>query len=235
MGIRRIAKILLGRDVYTKVDCQLPTIRLGSGYGGWDVVPALIRHDSIIYSVGIGHDISFDLALINRFTCAVFGFDPTPAVVTWIREQHLPESFQFLPIALGAYDGLLELHPPKDPSHISFTMVGGQGRSDGSIKVECRTLDTLMASLSHSNLDLLKMDIEGAEYEVIRLLAQGNVRPSQLLVEFHHRFDSVGVEATREGIAILRSVGYLVAAVSKNGNEYTFIHESVAHPLRNSL
>lgn len=42
-------------------------MRLGSKYGGWIVPATLVRPDSVCYCVGVGEDISFDLALIERW------------------------------------------------------------------------------------------------------------------------------------------------------------------------
>ncbi|GIS18490.1 MAG: hypothetical protein CM15mP120_04060 [Pseudomonadota bacterium] len=43
-----------------------------------------------------------------------------------------------------------------------------------------------MRDLGHDHLDVLKMDIEGAEYAVLDDMLQSNILPDQLLVEFHH-------------------------------------------------
>ena len=45
---------------------------------GFYLNPEFINEKSIIYSFGIGEDISFDLSLIKEFDCNVFGFDFTP-------------------------------------------------------------------------------------------------------------------------------------------------------------
>lgn len=52
--------------------------RLGTEYGGWDI-PTNIGFDenSIIYSGGVGEDISFDLKLQNKYNCYIILIDPT--------------------------------------------------------------------------------------------------------------------------------------------------------------
>ena len=42
-----------------------------------------------------------------------------------------------------------------------------------------------MKSNGHSHLDLLKIDIEGAEYEVLNYLINKSISVTQILVEFH--------------------------------------------------
>lgn len=43
-----------------------------------------------------------------------------------------------------------------------------------------------MKELSHSVIDILKIDIEGSEYDVIEDLINSKIRPKELLNEFHH-------------------------------------------------
>jgi hypothetical protein len=72
-------------------------------------------------------------------------------------------------------------------------------------------------------VDLLKMDIEGAEYPVIADIGEDDVEVEQILIEFHHRFDGVGVAATSGAIATLNRNGYRIIAVAPGGAEYTFL------------
>ena len=73
----------------------------GNEYGGFYVCPVFINENSIVYSFGIGEDISFDKALIDIHGCHVFGFDPTPKSIDWIKSQKLPENFNFYEYGLG--------------------------------------------------------------------------------------------------------------------------------------
>lgn len=66
---------------------------------------------------------------------------------------------------------------------------------------------TLAGNLSHGTIDLLKMDIEGAEYRVIDDICRGSLLPAQLLIEFHHRIDGAQIENTMRSIACLRQIG----------------------------
>ena len=68
------------------------------------------------------------------------------------------------------------------------------------------------------------MDIKGAEYEVLEGLLASPIKPSQLLVEFHHRFPAIGLEKTVDMISLLRMAGYKIFAVSDTGREVSFLH-----------
>ena len=79
-----------------------------------------------------------------------------------------------------------------------------------------------MSALGHERLDLLKMDIEGAEYAVLDDMLQSGILPDQLLVEFHHgkrRKGRFPVRATRQRVDALISKGYKVFWASQSGRE----------------
>jgi len=79
-----------------------------------------------------------------------------------------------------------------------------------------------MERLGHNHIDVLKMDIEGAEYGVIADLLSCNIRVDQLLVEFHHRWPEVGVQKTKQAIRELNRAGYRIFHISQTGEEYSF-------------
>ena len=69
------------------------------------------------------------------------------------------------------------------------------------------------------------MDIEGAEYEVITSLCHSHLRPSQLLVAFHHRFPGIGNERSTIAIEQLREAGYQLHDISDSNERFSFVHE----------
>ena len=53
-------------------------MKLGTNYGGWDLpYDARLDSQSIVYSGGVGEDISFDLLLKTKHDCHLFLIDPT--------------------------------------------------------------------------------------------------------------------------------------------------------------
>ena len=80
-----------------------------------------------------------------------------------------------------------------------------------------------MQELGHDHIHIVKMDIEGAEYDVIEDIYQSNVRPDQMLIEFHHRFPGVGTLKTRDAINKVRAMGYQLFSVSDTKEEFGFI------------
>lgn len=87
-----------------KANTRVPHIVLGTEYGGWPL-PVDLPKGQLLYSFGVGKDISFDLGAIDRFGCRVIVFDPTPRSQGWLASQKLPEVFQFDPTGNAARDG----------------------------------------------------------------------------------------------------------------------------------
>jgi hypothetical protein len=67
------------------------------------------------------------------------------------------------------------------------------------------------------------LETEGAEYDVLHTLDEDGIYPSQVLVEFHHRFFRDGIARTRAAIQRLNTRHYRLVAVSPSGEEYTFL------------
>ena len=88
-------------------------------------------------------------------------------------------------------------------------------------------LGTILKMLGHSCIDLLKMDIEGAEYDVLADLLTQRIPVKQILVEFHHRWPQIGVDKTRQAIHALNAAGYKIFSVSPGGEEYSFLYLSL--------
>ena len=198
--------------------------RIGSGYGGWTLFPGLLDESSVVFSLGVGEDISFDLGLIARCGVKIHAFDPTPRAVRWVADRGTPDAFVLHEIGIAAFDGEARFIPPRDPRHVSLSMVEGAA-TERTVTLPVARLQTLMERVGVQELDLLKLDVEGAEYPVLQDLCRSSVRPGQILVEFHHHLPGFTVRQTVDAVAALRSLGYRVFSVSPNNHEVSFVHE----------
>ena len=224
-GIRlakRRLKALVGLDVWQRSEIAVPTVRLGTAGARWAIASPGLGPGTIVYTCGVGTDVSFERDLIARFGTIVHAFDPTPLSIEWAGRQQFPDGFTFHPYGIADYDGSARFAPPRKLKFASFSMVRGGGVGS-AVEAPVRRLATLRASLGLPAPDVLKLDIEGSEYAVIRDLLAGDLRPAQILVEFHHRWREVGARQTREAIDRLRGAGYRVAEVAPNGLEFTFV------------
>jgi FkbM family methyltransferase len=156
--------------------------RLGSHYGGWWVPTGPIAEDSVVYAAGVGEDATFDLALIELFGCRVWAMDPTPRSIEYATRIDEPR-WNFLPFGLWKEDATVHFHPPADSEHVSHSATEVRGSGPG-FDAQCYTLTSVMERLGHDRIDLLKMDIEGAEGPVLDQMLADGIRPRALCVEF---------------------------------------------------
>ncbi len=222
-GLKRFARAAAGRDLWQTRQLESAPLTLGGKDASWTICHSTLLPTSTVYSLGVGEDISFDLALIPRFGVTIHAFDPTPRSIEWIKAQTIPAGFVFHPFGVGPLDGMCRFLPPRNPAHVSHSLVH-RDTAGPAIELPVHRLSTILQMLGHERIDLMKMDIEGAEYDVIRDLLNSQISVGQLLVEFHHRWREVGIELTRKTIRNLNDAGYRIFHVSPRGDEYSFLN-----------
>jgi FkbM family methyltransferase len=220
--LKRNSRALLGKDLRTCPQRNCATLTLGGDGAEWTLCPDTLCSNSVIYSAGVGEEISFDLEIIRRFGAIVHAFDPTPRSIEWIKAKSLPEKFVFHPYGVAAKDGVYKFNPPTNPYHVSHTIVNRDSPWP-AIELPVYRVSAILQKLGHTKIDLLKMDIEGAEYEVIEDLLDSRITVRQLLVEFHHRWPHVGLDKTKQAIQRLNGAGFEIFSVSPTGEEYGFL------------
>ncbi len=225
--VRRLFRLMRHRRLH-KPDLKVSHVVIGTDYGGWPIIPAILPKRPLIYSVGVGEDISFDLGMIEQFDAVVHAFDPTPRSLEWIGEQSLPAAFNYHPIGLGGENARVPFFPPANDAHVSFSNAPGDAQNCEPFMAEVCTLEAIMQRLGHERIDVLKMDIEGFEYQVIETFQRGAYLPEFILVEFHHGMYQATDADTNTADEHLRKLGYDLFYVSPAGREYGYVKHGIA-------
>jgi len=204
--------------------------KLGVGYGGWHVPTDMIQADWVVYSFGIGEDITFDVDMMERFGCIVHGFDPTPRAVAYIdREGETYPNFVFHSLGVWSEDTTIRFYNPRKEHFASYSILNLRHQDD-YIEAEVKTIRSLMTQLGHDKVDLIKMDIEGAEQAVLPNLIADGVRPTVLCVEYDQpveTFSRLAWQCFTRALSLTRAlkvVGYQLVVV--DGWTTTYIHQS---------
>ncbi|MBA4017309.1 MAG: FkbM family methyltransferase [Pirellula sp.] len=207
-----------------------PTWTAGARSGMWTACTTGLSPASVVYSFGVGDNLAWECALIQRFGLQVLAFDPTPASVAWMAKQSLPPQLQFHAVGLAGHDGTLRFTLPSRGSRFNFrpqeanSSVESAAESTSEIvEAPVNRLATLQARFGHPEIDILKIDIEGGEYVALDDFLAAGVAPKQLLIEFHHHFPGVGLPATERAVAALRARGYRIFHLSDRGLEFSFL------------
>ncbi len=219
---KRAVRAIRRQELWQGAQIKCQRMKLGKEGACWCVCPRDLSASSVVYSIGVGEDVSFDLALIKRFGLQVHAFDPTPRSIEWLQKQIVPPEFVFHTYGVAGFDGNCAFLPPENPAHVSHTMVPRESLRP-PIEVPVHRLGTILKMLGHEQIDLLKMDIEGAEYGVLADMLTCGIPVKQLLVEFHHRWPHIGIEKTKQAIHTLNGAGYRIFSVSPSGEEYGFL------------
>jgi FkbM family methyltransferase len=178
--VRRIAK----KDRHFLFDavvdgCVMMRVgRPGDG-GKWIYDPETLGKDAIVYSFGVGEDISFDTGMAGLFGSRVFLFDPNPDVAA-----AFPSAAPGYPCGAGRlYYAPTGLGPVSAERGREWNLVI-KGRA-----CPVQSLGDIARGLGHDHVDVLKIDIEGGEFAVLReILSSGTLASlgvKMLLVEFH--------------------------------------------------
>ena len=221
---KRTLKQLAGKEVNISPQIKrVNTLR----FEDWCIDTENLNKNSVIYSVGVGEGIDFDLQLIERFGVKVYAFDPTPNSIEWLKKKQLPENLEFCPYGLAGLDKKIKIYPRVNKkgkkSSAMFSVLDETGDAEDGIEVQMHSLKTIMDKLGHNKIDILKMDIEASEYPVIADIVHQGLEIDQILVEFHHRFPTVGKQMTIEAVDMLNKAGYKIFFISDIGREYSFI------------
>jgi FkbM family methyltransferase len=223
-------------------------LSLGTAYGRWTIpADADLGSQSICYCAGAGEDISFDCALAQRFHCAVRIIDPTPRAIRHFEDlkeavrtgnrfainnsanDHYDittadfQRLTFHRVGLSDDDQELKFYLPRDPAHVSCSVVNLQ-KTQEYFLAPCLRLASIMRQAGDPHVDLLKMDIEGAEYAVIRDLVAAALLPQILLVEFdevHMPLDGNAFYRIKEHIDLIGNAG--LRCISVEGSSATFL------------
>jgi FkbM family methyltransferase len=215
--------------------------KLGTDYGGWIIPIELIDERSVCYLAGAGEDISFDTLLAKRVKCDVLIFDPTPrakahfdkvvasvdngqpvtAAANWRYDMDAATValLKFRQIGIWKQSDTVKFFAPADETHVSHSISNLQSTAN-YFEAKVEKLTDIMRDNGHQRIDLLKLDIEGAEYDVIDSILEEKVPVRILCIEFHPG-PGGDLNVIRAAIRKLEENGYQV--IARENLDLTFI------------
>ena len=162
------------------------------------------------YSVGVGEDISFDLLIQDKYNSNIVLIDPTKRAKIHYEEIKKYYKTKFYNFSgdiqkdyenniknlnidfskiifndIGVWNKKTELKFYKqiNNNYVSQSLINGMFTDKYDI-VKVDTIKNIMKKNNHQNIDLLKMDIEGAEIKVLNNMLDDNIFPEYLCIEF---------------------------------------------------
>ena len=125
----------------------------------------LVEPRSVVYDIGanVGY-FSLLASVLVGSEGQVVAFEPLPRNIRYLRQHvqinHL-ENVKIIEAAVAGHDG-------EAAFNLGPSSAMGRLAKDGDLKVQMVALDTLLADGQLDSPDVIKLDVEGAEYEALR-------------------------------------------------------------------
>lgn len=186
-----------------------------------------LDENSVVLDFGTGDDADFSLALIERYSLKSFGFDPTRKHFYKLKklEEKTEGNFVINNVALSSKnDREIDFFESQENVSGSFFKEHRNIKNDKmlSYKVKSFDLSSMLKKYGPKGIDLIKIDVEGEEYDVINKLEKKDLdNVSQIIIEFHHHcIDGFKELDTRNCVEKIRNFGYRF--YSDDGINYLF-------------
>ena len=167
---------------------------------------------------------AFSNYVASKYQCAAFAVEASPALFARIESTALVHKYNY---AVASHDGAVAFY--ESSSIEAGNIIGPKSNSTGNrIEVPARSFRSLILELGLQEIDLLKIDIEGAEIQMFDTLQdQDLLAVKQLTVEFHDavRIPNVStreVKRTRDRIVAL---GFEGVAMGRNNCDWLFYND----------
>ena len=204
IGVRRLAKMH-------------GVVYFGSAYGGYAVPTELVR-GSIGLSFGAGEDISFEIGVARKLGVTVHIYDPTPRAVDYCRRaiseydaKGQEGAIHFYPYGVWSSCKTARFYAPVDPAHVSHSILNMQDTVD-YFEAECLSPKAILAALGNASVSFIKLNIEGAEYEVVNAMFNSHITPKVVCITFdelHAPIDEGATERLRTLVRRFYAESYL--------------------------
>lgn len=204
LQLRRGVKLLV-----RPVDADATMVMESWGYQVYTPRPLRIPNDGIVFDVGahIGSFSSYAAARAPQGK--VFAFEPFPPNFRMLQKNMLMNHFDQVTLqqtAIAAKKGTQTLHLYDGPHTGSSSLY--HRNSDRTITIHATTIPDVMREHRLERIDLLKLDCEGAEYEILFSLPDNTLKKiRQITMEYH---DAINEHRHPELLEFLKNKGFKV-------------------------
>jgi FkbM family methyltransferase len=177
------------------------------------VKPPICTND-VIVDVGCASEPDFSMFCIGRFGARCYGVDPTRKHASALGKLSLqfPDNFIYVPLAVVSEAGFLTFHESikHDSGSVFDTHINMRRDETQSYEVRGETLPGLLREIGIDRAKMLKLDLEGAEYELIDQSKDSDFAAfEQVFVEFHHHaFEQFSLSDTKAMVGKLEGYGF---------------------------
>lgn len=148
---------------------------------------------------------AFSKGLIEKYRCHSIAIEANPALA---RQIDSSSNLSVFHCAVSGTEGTLRFHLAENDEESSLYHNENNGRSN-CIEVESIQLERFLKSQSIEKIDVLKLDIEGAEIEVLASCSDRFLKNiGQVTVEFHDFLGMTRLEDIQSTVQRFESLGF---------------------------
>ena len=138
------------------------------------------NENSIVFDIG-GYKGEFARDIFCKYNCTIYIFEPIKEFYDIIKKRFINNSkIKAFNFGLGNLDKIVQISLIDDRSSV-LNMNGDL------IKVKIKSINEFIKNQNIKNIDLVKMNIEGAEYELLESIISENnqIKIENLQIQFH--------------------------------------------------
>jgi len=186
----------------------------------------VLRPSSLVVDLGL-HKGQFSRFVMSEYGCFVIGLEANPCLFE--RLETFPQG-RFVTFAVNNLDSPIVLNVSDNPE--ASSVLEEMAQSFGAsvpVTVPGITLDSLFEKYSISHVDLLKVDIEGSEFDMLLTASEKTLaKVAQITVEFHLKTGSADFSLKRV-LSIcqrLRRLGFRVLFMNRDFTDVLFLNRN---------
>lgn len=168
----------------------------------------------------LGH---FTTEILNRGKYNIIQVEANPILYNKLSKEHLKYN-----VAISNYNGSCKFYISANNEASSiFSDFQNHWPANESKEVQCITISSFLAQLDVGVFDLIKVDIEGAEIQLIEDFCKNETKlVKQISFEFHHNLNRNLKNKTFNAIDCLRANDYVLFSSKLNLEEAVFVKRS---------
>jgi len=193
---------------------------------GHTVLKNFLNRTGKVIDLGMNNG-DFARIMDGRYGCLVIGVEANPVLATEISRLN---GVVCKNAAISALDGFVKFSIDEENPEASGIVPDSTPLSKTVIVVPSMSLSTLVREAEAEQIDLLKIDVEGAELDVIETTdPEIFQRCTQIAIEFHSFIYPSHAERIEKAIALLSELGFHCTDFSTNRSDVLFINRHMIY------
>ena len=185
---------------------------------------AAINPTSVVMDMGAYRG-GFSRYMTARYGCLAYAIEASAELFSSMTETSSIRKYNY---AIAGNDGFTNFY--QSSLETAGNIMGPKSNSNGyTVEVETRKLSTFVQEVGLKEIDLLKIDIEGAEQLLFDTAEDKDIAMAkQITIEFHDsiRIPNISTEQVRKIIKKIHAAGFWGIALGAKNSDWLFVNQA---------